>query len=67
MGEGGASTTTISTILTAVGTFFTQFLTWVGQVITFITDNPLLLIFVVLAIAGIVISKVRGWIPGAGV
>lgn len=66
MGEGGA-TTTITTILTAIGTFFTQFLTWVGQVITFITDNPLLLIFVILAIAGIVIGMVRRWIPGAGV
>lgn len=64
--EGGA-TTTISTILTAIGTFFTSFISWVGQVLTFITDNPILLVFVILAIAGIVIGMVRRWIPGAGV
>lgn len=68
MGDGGsAATTTISTILSAIGTFFTSFITWVGQVLTFITENPILLIFVILAIAGIVIGMVRRWIPGAGV
>ena len=53
--------------MTAIGTFFAAFLEWVGSVVTFITDNPLLLIFVILAIASIVISMVRSWIPGAGV
>ena len=58
---------TLNTILTAIGTFFAAFLEWVGSVVTFITDNPLLLIFVILAIASIVISMVRSRIPGAGV
>ena len=47
---------TLNTILTAIGTFFAAFLEWVGSVVTFI-----------LAIASIVISMVRSWIPGAGV
>jgi len=57
----------LSEILTAVGTFFSAFVVWVGNVISFITENPILLIFVILAIAGIVIGMVRRWIPGAGV
>lgn len=57
----------LTSILTSIGTFFSAFLVWVGDVVTFITDNPLLLIFVILAIAGIVIGMVRSWIPGAGV
>lgn len=58
---------TLQTILNAVGSFFSAFIVWVGNVVTFITENPLLLIFVILAIAGIVIGMVRRWIPGAGV
>lgn len=54
-------------ILTAIGSFFSAFTVWVGNVITFISENPILLIFVILAIAGIVIGMVRRWIPGAGV
>lgn len=65
--EGGATTSTLTTILTAIGTFFTQFLDWVKELITFVTDNPILLIFVIIAIAGMVIGMVRRWIPGAGV
>lgn len=57
----------LSEILTAVGTFFSAFVVWVGDVISFVTENPILLIFVILAIAGIVIGMVRRWIPGAGV
>lgn len=57
----------LSEILSAIGLFFTNFVNWVGSVISFITDNPILLIFVILAIAGIVIGMVRRWIPGAGV
>lgn len=59
--------TTLSTILEWITSFFTSFITWVGQVVTFITDNPLLLVFVILAVISIVVSLVRSWIPGAGV
>lgn len=58
---------TLNTILTAIGTFITAFIQWVTQVVEFITDNPLLLIFVILAIVGIVIGMIRSWIPGSGV
>lgn len=58
---------TLNTILTAIGTFITAFIQWVTQVVEFITSNPLLLIFVILAIVGIVIGMIRSWIPGSGV
>lgn len=63
----GSTGIDLSAILSAIGTFFTSFITWVGQVLSFITDNPILLIFVILAVAAIVIGMVRRWVPGAGV
>lgn len=58
---------TLATLLTDVGSFFTAMLAWVGQVITFVTGQPILMVFVILAIASIVISMARSWIPGNGV
>lgn len=50
---------TMSTILTAIGTFFTQVVTWAGQVVSMIVSNPLLLLFV----AGfLVVGFVLGWV-----
>jgi len=42
-------------------------LTWVGELITFVTGEPILLVFVIIAVASIVISMARSWIPGSGV
>lgn len=39
--------TTMSTILTEIGTFFTQAITWLGDVLDVIVGNPVLLIMVV--------------------
>lgn len=36
----GATTTTMASFLTTIGAFFTQAMTWVGNVITVIMDNP---------------------------
>lgn len=35
-----AATTTMASFLTTIGSFFTQTMTWVGNVITVIMDNP---------------------------
>lgn len=38
---------TMSNILTEIGTFFTQAVTWMGDVIDVIVQNPVLMILVV--------------------
>lgn len=38
---------TMSTILTEIGTFFTQAVTWMGDVLDVIVGNPVLLVMVV--------------------
>lgn len=37
----------MSAVLTNIGTFFTQSVTWLGDVLTIIAEEPLLLILVV--------------------
>lgn len=54
-------------LVTNIGSFFTAILTWLGQLLTMITAQPLLLVFVILAITAVVIRMVRSWIPGRGV
>lgn len=50
---------TMATILADIGTFFTQIVTWAGQILTLIVGNPLLLLFV----AGfLVVGFVLGWV-----
>lgn len=51
-------------LLTNVGTFFTQMITWLGQMLDLYEGEPILLVFVIVAIAGIVIRWLRRWIPG---
>lgn len=47
-----------------VGAFVTQLVTWMSNLLTFVTDNPPLLVFVMIALAGSVIGIVRRWLPG---
>lgn len=53
------STATVSTILTNVGTVVTQAMTWAGNVVTFIGDNPLVMVFVSLPLVGLGIGMVK--------
>ena len=57
----------MGTIITDVGLVFTAMIGWFGNVVTTISGNPLLLIFVILAIVGIVFGMVRSLIPGRGI
>lgn len=50
-----------------VSSFFTSMLSWVGDLIEFVSGQPILMVFVIIALAGIVIRMARSWIPGSGV
>lgn len=50
--------------LTSLGTVFTQLMTWVGNLVTTISDKPLLLISVGIFVAGAVIGLGRRLIRG---
>lgn len=43
----------MSEILTSVGTIFTEAISWVGDVATTITGQPILLLFCVLPLVGL--------------
>lgn len=51
--------TTISTILTSVGTVVTQAVTWAGDIVDFIGENPLIMVFVSIPLVGLGIGMVR--------
>lgn len=55
---------TLATFLTDVGTFVTSLVNWMSLLITFVTGNPPLLVFVMIALAGSIIGIVRRWLPG---
>lgn len=50
--------------LTNAGTFITGLITWMTDLLTFVTSNPPLLVFVMIALAGSIIGIVRRWLPG---
>lgn len=54
----------LSAYLLDVGSFVTALVVWMGNLITFVTDNPPLLVFVLIALAGSIIGIVRRWLPG---
>lgn len=48
---------TMSSILTEIGTFFTQAVTWMGDVLDVIVGNPVLLVMVVaMPVAGFAVG-----------
>ena len=54
----------MATFLSSVGTFVTSLVNWMGDLLTFVTNNPPLLVFVMIALAGSIIGIVRRWLPG---
>lgn len=54
----------MNTFLGSVGTFVTSLVDWMSNLLTFVTDNPPLLVFVLIALAGSIIGIVRRWLPG---
>ena len=54
----------MAAFLSNVGTFVTSLVNWMTYLIKFVTDNPPLLVFVMIALAGSIIGIVRRWLPG---
>ena len=54
----------LSTYLVDVGSFVSALVVWMGNLISFVTENPPLLVFVLIALAGSIIGIVRRWLPG---
>ena len=54
----------MTAFLADIGSFFTGMLTWVGEVITFVTAQPILLVFVIIAVTSIVLGMAKSWLPG---
>lgn len=54
----------MNTFLTDVGSFVSALVTWMTNLLTFVTVNPPLLVFVMIAIAASIIGIVRRWLPG---
>lgn len=50
----------MSELIASIGLFFTQAITWIGEVINLVTENPLLLIMVVcMPVAGVAIGYLK--------
>lgn len=54
----------LTTFMIDVGSFVTALVTWMTNLLSFVTANPPLLVFVLIAFAGSIIGIVRRWLPG---
>lgn len=52
-------TTVITTILSTVSSLVTEAIKWIGQFVTCVTDNELLLLFVVTAFVGLGLGLIK--------
>lgn len=50
---------TLETIITNVGSIITAAMTWATSAVSFITSNPLILMFVLISLVGIGVGLVR--------
>lgn len=53
------ATVTLASILTDIGSIVTQALSWAGDVVDFIVENPLIFVFVGVALVGLGIGMVK--------
>lgn len=54
----------MTSFLTSVSGFIDALVVWLSSLLGFVTANPPLLVFVLIALAGSVIGIVRRWLPG---
>lgn len=64
MEGGGTTAMTLASLIADITSVFTAVLSWLNTVIKFVTDNPILLIFVLMVLVSIVVRVCRRWIPG---
>lgn len=55
----GATASTVSGVLTDIGTVVTQAMTWAGDVAEMIVSTPLIMIFVSVAMVGLGVGLIR--------
>lgn len=65
LAAGETTTSTVSSFLDDMGTIVTKVIGWLGQMLKFITDNPVILVpllmfFVVGGVVGILMRILRG-------
>lgn len=58
------ATGTLASLIADITTVFTAVLNWLNTIIAFVTDNPILMIFVLMVLVSIVVRICRRWIPG---
>lgn len=54
-----AAASTIASVLADIGTIVTEAISWMGDYMTVVTDNPLLLVFVCLPVVGLGIGLLK--------
>ena len=59
-----SATGTLAALIADITTVFTAVLSWLNTIIAFVTDNPILMIFVLMVLVRIVVRICRRWIPG---
>ena len=59
-----SATDTLASLIADITTVFTAVLDWLNTIIGFVTDNPILMIFVLMVLVKIVVRICRRWIPG---
>lgn len=55
---------TLAALIADITTVFTAVLDWLNTIISFVTNNPILMIFVLMVLVRIVTRICRRWIPG---
>lgn len=55
----------MASVITQAGITLTGMFSWAGSAVNFMTDTPLVLIFVLMAVAGVGIGVARSFIKGA--
>ena len=55
---------TLADLIADITTVFTAVLSWLNTIIAFVTENPILMIFVLMVLVRIVVRICRRWIPG---
>ena len=55
---------TLAALIADITTILTTVLSWLNTTLGFVTDNPILMIFVLMVLVSIVVRICRRWIPG---
>lgn len=55
---------TLAALIADITTVFTAVLSWLNTILDFVTENPIMMIFVLMVLVSIVVRLCRRWIPG---